>query len=209
MSGESLVGAYSVVTAAVVAQALRTTRLIVEVSPEPERPFSIARRSASLHMLHHGRARDIVLARGTGSPPDHLGDKDIHDAAALIYDLWRTWPIQSIVGDTDRGVYADASRLTTVSGHGRYHSAGPLPVPLDPADLPTIHQWDTAPTTTGHRRIRAIPDPDQTPDTDLESASKPSTPLNIPWQSVVDLSDLDDRAAVDTLGSFPAHHATH
>ncbi|MCV7421765.1 LLM class flavin-dependent oxidoreductase [Mycobacterium yunnanensis] len=125
--------------------------LVVAAAPHRDHPYNLARRLVSVDHAAHGRAgwlaldRDRTIAQNvdvdawTGSD---LGAEHTADAIAAVRTLWRTWPLQSVVGNLASGVFADASQIRRADVTRGYSITGPLNVPGSvQGDLPVWQQW--------------------------------------------------------------------
>ncbi|MEK6345535.1 MAG: LLM class flavin-dependent oxidoreductase, partial [Curtobacterium sp.] len=117
--------------------------LIVAAAPTREHPYNVARRVLSLDHVLGGRVGLLVGARDHGAPPT----PDVHDPAEfaeVVRGLWRTWPLDSIVGDREQGVFAETSRITPLhhdGGPGGYRVRGPLTTPSSRQGEPVLGVW--------------------------------------------------------------------
>ncbi|MGR3875608.1 NtaA/DmoA family FMN-dependent monooxygenase [Streptomyces graminifolii] len=114
-------------------------------------PWDLARRFATLDHLSGGRAGwNIVttitpLAAAAFGKPTHLGHADRYARAGEFVEaaisVWDSWDDDAIVGDRDRGVWADRSRVRTPLFHGAHHDLeGILPFPRSPQGRPVLVQ---------------------------------------------------------------------
>lgn len=156
---------------AAAAHLLAVTRrtVIVPIIGADQHPINVGRAIASLTNLH---ARRIGIAGGDPS------------VLALLSRLFESWPADSVVGDADRGVYVDDTRILRIDDPV-HPIGGPLTVPVDTADKPVtvlldaegkpspgvdvvldlsaIAPWDTrestvSGTTAGARAVFGLPD---------------------------------------------------
>lgn len=117
------------------------------VNPAAYLPYTAARQFATLQHLSGNRlglnvVTDTGSARhfGLGAPLDHDSAYDrAEEWLGGIRDLWHSWDDGAIVADTERGRYADGSKLRAIQHRGEYFSFdGPLnAIPFDHGD-PTI-----------------------------------------------------------------------
>ncbi|MFJ4219594.1 hypothetical protein [Curtobacterium luteum] len=125
------------------AAALPGHGFLVATAPTREHPYNVARRVLSLDHVLGGRVGVIVGAHDHGAPsvePEH----DAGEFARVLRGLWRTWPLDSIVGDREAGVFAhtDAIRpLDHDGGPGGYRVRGPLTTPSSPQGEPVLAVW--------------------------------------------------------------------
>lgn len=135
-------------TVAATVLARHTTRvgLVVAAAPFREHPYNLARRIASLDHGSHGRAGWLVGARDYAAPaagaagPWTAADPidAAVDAVAVARELWESWPGDSIVGDSARGVFAESDRITHIDHSGAFSVSGPLNVPEPPQEKPAV-----------------------------------------------------------------------
>lgn len=134
------------------ARASRRLGLVVAAAGHRDHPYNLARRLISVDHaargrvgwlaldFDHGTALNAVTDTWTGADltADHTAD-----AVTAVRTLWRTWPLESVVGDTDAGVFADVTRIRRADiAHG-YAIAGPLNVPGSvQGDLPIWRHAD-------------------------------------------------------------------
>lgn len=135
--------------------ARRTTGLglVVEAAAQRDHPFNIARRTASLDHLTGGRAGWWVLEHDPATELG-LGERSswvdapprerAADAVAAVRALWRTWPVESVVGDTASNVFTRAEDIRHADHDGIFRSAGPSTVPTTPQGEPVIFGSDGA-----------------------------------------------------------------
>jgi FMN-dependent oxidoreductase (nitrilotriacetate monooxygenase family) len=115
------------------------------------RPWELARRFATLDHLSAGRAGwNIVttvtpLAAAAFGEPAHLqhGDRYVraHEFVDAVQRVWDSWADDAVVGDRDRGVWAERSRLRNPRFHGEFYDVdGVLPFPRSPQGHPVLVQ---------------------------------------------------------------------
>lgn len=128
-------------------------------APTREHPFNLARRILGAHHLASGRIGLALADDDPGLPLDagHLpwatdaapGAAVTADAALAVRELWNSWPAGSIVGDRDRGVYAEVRGVRRIDHEGFYRIAGPLPTPASELGEPVlVHIGESAETPT-------------------------------------------------------------
>lgn len=121
--------------------------LVVEAAAQRDHPYNIARRTASLDHLSGGRAgwwvlpHDPAIELGLGlrsswveSPPTAR----TLDAVIAVRALWRTWPVDTIVGDVASNIFTRAEDIRHADHNGIFTTAGPLTVPTTPQGEPVI-----------------------------------------------------------------------
>jgi N-acetyl-S-(2-succino)cysteine monooxygenase len=115
------------------------------------KPWELARRFATLDHLSGGRAGwNIVttvtpLAAANFGEPAHPGHADryarAHEFVDVVTRAWDSWEDDAVVGDRERGVWADRSKLHAPRFHGQYYDAeGVLPFPRSPQGHPVLVQ---------------------------------------------------------------------
>jgi len=115
------------------------------------KPWDLARRYATLDHLSGGRAGwNIVTtitplaAANFGEPahPEH-GDRyaRAHEFVDVVLRAWDSWEDDAVVGDRERGIWADRSKLHAPRFSGQfYDSEGVLPFPRSPQGHPVLVQ---------------------------------------------------------------------
>jgi len=115
------------------------------------KPWELARRFATLDHLSGGRAGwNIVTtvtplaaaAFGESAHPEHADRyARAHEFVDAAIRVWDSWEDDAVVGDRERGVWADRSRLHDPHFHGKfYDSDGVLPFPRSPQGRPVLVQ---------------------------------------------------------------------
>ena len=115
------------------------------------RPWELARRFATLDHLSGGRAGWNIVTTVTplaaanfGEPfhPDHADRyARAHEFVEVVQRAWDSWEDDAVVGDRDRGVWADRGKLHAPRFHGKYYDAeGVLPFPRSPQGHPVLVQ---------------------------------------------------------------------
>jgi N-acetyl-S-(2-succino)cysteine monooxygenase len=115
------------------------------------KPWELARRFATLDHLSAGRAGwNIVttvtpLAAANFGEPFHPGHPDrytrAHEFVDVVQRAWDSWEDGAVIGDRERGVWADRSKLHAPHFHGQYYdSEGVLPFPRSPQGHPVLVQ---------------------------------------------------------------------
>lgn len=121
------------------------------VSTTYSEPYNVARALASIDHLSGGRAAWNVV---TGSSPDAAANfsRDKHPPHAeryamaaeyleVVKGLWDSWDDGAIVGDKQRGVFADPAKLHILDHKGRFYQVrGPLNITRPPQGYPVIMQ---------------------------------------------------------------------
>ena len=120
------------------------------------KPWDLARRFATLDHLSAGRAgwnivttsTPLVAANfGEGSHPEHA---DRYARADEFVDVaqraWDSWEDGAVVGDRERGVWAERGKLHAPRFHGKYYDVeGILPFPRSPQGWPVLVQAGQSP----------------------------------------------------------------
>src|ERR1700744_5383125 len=107
------------------------------------KPWELARRFATLDSLSAGRAGWNIVTTVTplaaaafGEPfhPDHADRyARAHEFVEVVQRAWDSWGDDAVVGDRERGIWADRSKLHAPHFHGQYYdSEGVLPFPRSP-----------------------------------------------------------------------------
>ena len=115
------------------------------------KPWELARRFATLDHLSGGRAGwNIVTtvtplaaaAFGEPSHPDHADRyARAHEFVEIATRAWDSWEDDAVIGDRERGVWADRRKLHAPRFHGQYYDAeGILPFPRSPQGRPVLVQ---------------------------------------------------------------------
>jgi FMN-dependent oxidoreductase (nitrilotriacetate monooxygenase family) len=113
-------------------------------------PWDLARRFATLDHLSGGRAgwnivTTIVSLAGANFGQAHPDHADRYARAdefvEVVRRLWDSWDSDAVVGDRERGVWADRDKLHAPAFHGRFYSVeGVLPFPRSPQGHPVLVQ---------------------------------------------------------------------
>jgi FMN-dependent oxidoreductase (nitrilotriacetate monooxygenase family) len=115
------------------------------------KPWELARRFATLDHLSGGRAGWNIVTTVTplaaanfGEPfhPDHADRyARAHEFVEVVTRAWDSWDDDAVVGDRERGIWADRSKLHAPRFHGKYYDAeGVLPFPRSPQGHPVLVQ---------------------------------------------------------------------
>jgi N-acetyl-S-(2-succino)cysteine monooxygenase len=115
------------------------------------KPWELARRFATLDHLSAGRAGWNIVTTVTplaaanfGEPfhPDHADRYTrAHEFVDVVQRAWDSWGDGAVIGDRERGVWADRSKLYAPHFHGKYYdSDGVLPFPRSPQGHPVLVQ---------------------------------------------------------------------
>lgn len=127
--------------------------LVIAAAAHRDHPYNLARRLLSVDHAAHGRvgwfaldadrriALNAVADTWTGTALDagHTAN-----AVAAVRALWRTWPLESVVGDVATGVFADTTQIRRADVTHGYSITGPMNVPGSiQGDLPVWRQAGT------------------------------------------------------------------
>jgi N-acetyl-S-(2-succino)cysteine monooxygenase len=113
------------------------------------KPWELARRFATLDHLSGGRAGwNIVttvtpLAAANFGAPTHPDHADryarAHEFVEVVTRVWDSWEDGAVIGDRERGVWADRSKLHAPRFHGQYYDVeGVQPFPRSPQGHPVL-----------------------------------------------------------------------
>lgn len=135
------------------AQAAVTDRigLIGTGSTTYSKPWELARRFATLDHLSGGRAGwNIVttvtpLAAAAFGEPFHPEHADryaqAHEFVDAVTQVWDSWDDDAVIGDRERGVWADRAKLHAPRFHGKYYDVeGVQPFLRSPQGHPVLVQ---------------------------------------------------------------------
>jgi len=124
------------------------------------KPWDLARRFATLDHISGGRAgwnivttsTPLVAANfGQDSHPEHADRyARAHEFADVVQQAWDSWEDDAVVGDRERGVWGERSRLHPPRHHGKYYDVeGILPFPRSPQGWPVLVQAGQSPAGIG------------------------------------------------------------
>ena len=113
------------------------------------KPWELARRFATLDHLSGGRAGWNIVTTVTplaaanfGEPihPDHADRyARAHEFVEVVMRVWDSWDDDAVIGDRERGVWADRSKLHAPHFHGQYYDVeGVQPFPRSPQGHPVL-----------------------------------------------------------------------
>ncbi len=169
----------------------RTTsaRVLIAAPPRRDHPYNLARRTASLGHLSAGRTGVVF-----GSPRHSLGEidpwvrgRDLADAeitqrhavaaARAVRDLEQSWPLDSVIGDRETGIFVRSDRIQHVDIEGLYPIAGPLTIPEPPFGPSALAWWVAAggspPTADVLDAVDVVLGDDATPTLGLDEVPGP------------------------------------
>jgi FMN-dependent oxidoreductase (nitrilotriacetate monooxygenase family) len=112
-------------------------------------PWELARRFSTLDHLSGGRAGWNIVTTvtplaaanfGESAHPDHADRyARAHEFVEVVTRVWDSWEDGAVIGDRERGVWADRSKLHAPGFHGRYYDvAGVQPFPRSPQGHPVL-----------------------------------------------------------------------
>jgi FMN-dependent oxidoreductase (nitrilotriacetate monooxygenase family) len=120
------------------------------------KPWELARGFATLDHLSGGRAGWNIVTTVTplaaanyGEPahPDHADRyRRAHEFVDVVTRAWDSWEDEAVVGDRERGVWADRGKLHAPRFHGQFYDVeGILPFPRSPQGWPVLVQAGQSP----------------------------------------------------------------
>jgi N-acetyl-S-(2-succino)cysteine monooxygenase len=112
-------------------------------------PWELARRFSTLDHLSGGRAGWNIVTTvtplaaanfGESAHPDHADRyARAHEFVEVVTRVWDSWEDGAVIGDRERGVWADRSKLHAPGFHGQYYDvAGVQPFPRSPQGHPVL-----------------------------------------------------------------------
>ncbi|WP_328616831.1 LLM class flavin-dependent oxidoreductase [Amycolatopsis sp. NBC_00355] len=120
------------------------------------KPWELARRFATLDHLSGGRAGWNIVTTitplaaanfGERAHPDHADRYTrAHEFVDVVTRAWDSWEDDAVVGDRERGVWADRAKLHAPRFHGEFYDVeGILPFPRSPQGRPVLVQAGQSP----------------------------------------------------------------
>ncbi|MDT7801373.1 MAG: hypothetical protein QOI78_4806 [Actinomycetota bacterium] len=120
------------------------------------KPWELARRFATLDHLSGGRAGWNIVTTitplaaanfGERAHPDHADRYTrAHEFVEVVTRAWDSWDDDAVVGDRERGVWADRTKLHAPRFHGEFYDVeGILPFPRSPQGRPVLVQAGQSP----------------------------------------------------------------
>jgi FMN-dependent oxidoreductase (nitrilotriacetate monooxygenase family) len=120
------------------------------------KPWELARRFATLDHLSGGRAGWNIVTTvtplaaanfGERAHPDHADRyARAHEFVDVVTRAWESWDDDAVIGDRERGVWADRGKLHAPHFHGQYYDVeGILPFPRSPQGRPVLVQAGQSP----------------------------------------------------------------
>jgi len=115
------------------------------------KPWELARRFATLDHLSGGRAGWNIVTTVTPLAAANFGERFhperadryayAHEFVEAVTRVWDSWEDDAIVGDRQRGVWADRAKLHAPRFHGQYYDVeGVQPFPRSPQGHPVLVQ---------------------------------------------------------------------
>lgn len=142
----SEVGIDPTIAAITLAQVTRHVGLIVAAAPQRDHPYNLARRLASIDHASRGRVGVFLGSRDPSAAPgspwtNAPAAEAVADTVTVLRELWRSFPIDVVIGDRESGVFAESHRILAVDHHGAFDVTGPLQVPSSPQLWPPVLIW--------------------------------------------------------------------
>ncbi|OBI45599.1 NtaA/DmoA family FMN-dependent monooxygenase [Mycobacterium colombiense] len=115
------------------------------------KPWELARRFATLDHLSGGRAAWNIVTTVTPLAAAAFGERfhpehadryaQAHEFVDAVTHVWDSWEDDAVIGDRDRGVWADRAKLHAPRFHGKYYDVeGVQPFPRSPQGHPVLVQ---------------------------------------------------------------------
>lgn len=125
--------------------------LIATASTTYNDPYNLARRFASIDHISSGRVGWNIVTTAGKEAAQNFGLDDVpehqhrYERATEFVDvclkLWDSWEDDFLIGDKQRGLFADASKVHPIEHEGRFFKVrGPLNVPPSPQRHPLLVQ---------------------------------------------------------------------
>ncbi|MET0900783.1 MAG: LLM class flavin-dependent oxidoreductase [Mycobacterium sp.] len=145
--------------------------LVIAAAAHRDHPYNLARRLLSVDHAAQGRvgwfALDADRRLALNASEDSwtgaaLEARHTADAVAAVRALWRSWPLESVVGDVATGVFADIAQIRQADVHRGYTISGPMNVPGSvQGDLPV---WQRAGGHSGGADLVVVEQDEPLPD---------------------------------------------
>ena len=124
------------------------------------KPWDLARRFATLDHLSAGRAGWNIVTTNTPLVAANFGEAAhpahadryarAHEFVEVVQRVWDGWEDDAVVGDRERGVWADRSKLHAPRFRGEHYDVeGFLPFPRSPQGRPVLAQAGQSPAGIG------------------------------------------------------------
>lgn len=135
--------------ASFVATATEKIGIVVTANPTYYEPFNLARLTASLDHVSHGRASWNIVTGADGRAAQNYS-RDAHGDADARYDradefvdivrkLWDSWEDDAFVRDKESGVFVDGDKIHRIDHEGPSFSVrGPLNMARSPQGHPVV-----------------------------------------------------------------------
>jgi N-acetyl-S-(2-succino)cysteine monooxygenase len=134
-----------------IAAVTRRIGLIASISTTFSHPFTLARQTASLDHISHGRFGWNVVTSGVRQAADNYGSDPLPSHSAryeraqefleTVTALWESWGEDALIHDPDTGVFTDTEAIRAIDHAGaNFAVAGPLNSPRPPQGWPLIVQ---------------------------------------------------------------------
>jgi FMN-dependent oxidoreductase (nitrilotriacetate monooxygenase family) len=115
------------------------------------KPWELARRFATLDHLSGGRAGWNIVTTVTPLAAANFGERfhperadryaRAHEFVEAVTRSWDSWEDDAVIGDRERGVWADRAKLHAPRFHGQFYDVeGILPFPRSPQGHPVLVQ---------------------------------------------------------------------
>lgn len=155
--------------------------LVIAAAAHRDHPYNLARRLLSVDHAAQGRvgwfALDADRRIALNAPADTwtgtaLDAAHTADAVLAVRALWRSWPLESVVGDVATGVFADIAQIRRVDVQRGYTITGPMNLPgsvqgdlpvwqrggghSSGADLVVVEQGEPLPAAPAVVRVRSV-----------------------------------------------------
>jgi FMN-dependent oxidoreductase (nitrilotriacetate monooxygenase family) len=140
-------------TVLLTAVAAATTRIgvISTISTSYNEPFNVARRIASIDHISGGRAAWNIVTGATDAAAQNFSRQHTlqhaeryeraDEFANVVLKLWDSWEDDAIIGDAEKGIFADPDKVHEINHHGKHFSVkGPLNLPRSPQGRPVVVQ---------------------------------------------------------------------
>lgn len=125
--------------------------LVATASTTYNDPYGLARRFATLDHVSRGRAAWNVVTTANAEAAANFGFEHhpdpnarytrAHEFLDVVFGLWDSWDDDAIVGDKERGVWAERESIHNLNHVGQhFRVAGPLEIPRSPQGRPVIFQ---------------------------------------------------------------------
>jgi N-acetyl-S-(2-succino)cysteine monooxygenase len=113
------------------------------------KPWDLARRFATLDHLSGGRAGWNIVTTVTPLAAANFGERShpehadryahAHEFVEAATRVWDSWEDDAVIGDRERGIWADRGKLHAPRFHGQYYDVeGVLPFPRSPQGHPVL-----------------------------------------------------------------------